>query len=80
MIPSFVEATTNMVKEWTKLVSSGVNEIDILSEFSVLTSDIISRIAFGSSYAEGDHIFRLLKQRIFILTEAIHSVYIPGSR
>ncbi|GLJ13558.1 hypothetical protein SUGI_0215300 [Cryptomeria japonica] len=80
MIPSFVEATSNMLREWSKLVSSGANEIDIVSEFPVLTSDIISRTAFGSSYAEGNHIFLLLKQRILILLESIRSVYIPGSR
>ncbi|XP_057827275.2 cytochrome P450 734A1 [Cryptomeria japonica] len=80
MIPSIAESGTNMCREWRNLISSGSNEIDVFKEFSVLTSDIISRTAFGSSYAEGNHIFHLLAQQILLLVERMRRVYIPGSR
>ncbi|XP_057827235.1 cytochrome P450 CYP72A616 [Cryptomeria japonica] len=80
MIPSIVESGSNMCREWRNLISSGANEIDVFKEFSVLTSDIISRTAFGSSYAEGNHIFRLLTQLLLLVFERFRRVYIPGSR
>ncbi|KAH9302632.1 hypothetical protein KI387_014215 [Taxus chinensis] len=80
MIPLIAECGTNMLGEWKTLLSSGANEIDVLKEFSILTSDIISRAAFGSSYAEGNHIFHLQAQQILLTFETFHSVHIPGSR
>ncbi|KAH9313967.1 hypothetical protein KI387_022594 [Taxus chinensis] len=80
MIPSIAECSTNMLREWSKLVSSGVNEIDVYKEFSVLTSDIISHTAFRSSYAEGNHIFHLQAQYVLLAFESFCRVYIPGSR
>lgn len=80
MIPSIAESGTNMCREWRNLISSGANEIDVFKEFSVLTADIISRTAFGSSYAEGNNIFRLQSQQLLLLFERFRRVYIPGSR
>ncbi|KAH9313969.1 hypothetical protein KI387_022596, partial [Taxus chinensis] len=78
MVPSIVESCTNMLREWSKSISSGSNEIDVFKEFCILTSDIISRTAFGSSYAEGKHIFHLQAQQVLLFFEAIRSVPIPG--
>ncbi|KAH9313966.1 hypothetical protein KI387_022593, partial [Taxus chinensis] len=80
MIPSIAESGTNMFREWSKLISSGANEFDVFKELSILTSDIISRTAFGSSYAEGNYIFDLQAQQILLMFERFRSVYIPGSR
>ncbi|XP_057827254.1 cytochrome P450 CYP72A616 [Cryptomeria japonica] len=80
MIPQIVECGTNMIEEWRKLVSSGANEINVLKEFSCLTSDIISHTAFGSSYAEGKYMFHLLSQRLLLIFEKSRSFNIPGSR
>ncbi|XP_057827293.1 cytochrome P450 CYP72A616 [Cryptomeria japonica] len=80
MIPQIAECATNMIEEWRKLVSSGANEINVLKEFSCLTSDIISHTAFGSSYAEGKYMFHLLSQRLLLIFEKSRSFNIPGSR
>ncbi|XP_057827264.2 cytochrome P450 CYP72A616 [Cryptomeria japonica] len=80
MIPEIAECGTNMIEEWKTLVSSGANEINVLKEFSCLTSDVISRTAFGSSYAEGKHLFHLLSELILLRFEKSRRVFIPGSR
>ena len=79
MIPQIAERGTNMIEEWENLVSSGSNEIDVLKEFTCLTSDIISGTAFGSSYAEGKYMFHLLSQWMMLLFERSRSIEILGS-
>uniref|UniRef100_A0A0C9S6X4 TSA: Wollemia nobilis Ref_Wollemi_Transcript_14198_1611 transcribed RNA sequence n=1 Tax=Wollemia nobilis TaxID=56998 RepID=A0A0C9S6X4_9CONI len=80
MTPLFVESTVNMLQEWSKLVSLGSKEIDVHKEFGILTSDVISRTAFGSSYTEGKRIFDLQAQHLVLMFERFRSVQIPGSR
>ncbi|XP_059073178.1 cytochrome P450 734A1-like [Cryptomeria japonica] len=80
MIPEITECGTNMIEDWRKLVSSGANEINVFKEFSCFTSDVISRTAFGSSYAEGKHVFHLLSQLVLLRFERSRRVNIPGSR
>ncbi|GLJ13582.1 hypothetical protein SUGI_0215770 [Cryptomeria japonica] len=80
MIPSIVQSGITMLTEWSKLVSSGANEIEVFKDFCILTSDIISRTAFGSSYAEGKHIFHLLDQQLLLYFEVMRTVHIPGFR
>jgi len=43
------------------LSSDGKCEIDVSPFLQKLTCEVISRTAFGSSYAEGEKIFQLLK-------------------
>ncbi|PRQ40577.1 putative cytochrome P450 [Rosa chinensis] len=57
MIPAMVASTETMLKGWKNHEGE---EIEVFEEFRLLTSDVISRTAFGSSYLEGKNIFDLL--------------------
>ena len=45
-----------------------------------LSADVISRAAFGSSYAEGQKIFQLLKEQVGLALSMLQSIYFPGLR
>ncbi|KAI3722962.1 hypothetical protein L2E82_34210 [Cichorium intybus] len=81
MVPAFKLSGGEMLEKWEKLVTSkGSCELDIWPDLQALTSDVISRTAFGSSYEEGLQIFELIKEQSALVQEAVMSVYIPGSR
>ncbi|KAH9290056.1 hypothetical protein KI387_034173, partial [Taxus chinensis] len=69
-----------MLDEWSKLVLSGVSELEVFKEFRNLTADIIARTAFGSSYVEGKHIFNMQAKQMDLTSELFRSVavHIPG--
>jgi len=70
-----------MLKEWEQIVpDERSKELDIWPQFQKLTSDMISRTAFGSSYEEGRRIFELQKEQAEIIMKQFNSIYIPGSR
>ncbi|CAI0390489.1 unnamed protein product [Linum tenue] len=55
MIPAMVASVEAMLHRWRD-----AKEIDAYREFKVLTSEVISRTAFGSSYVEGKNVFDML--------------------
>ena len=62
MVPEFLVSCWNLIDRWKMLVASdGWSEIDINPELQSLSTDVISRAAFGSSYKEGKKIFELQK-------------------
>ncbi|XP_021619713.1 cytochrome P450 CYP749A22 isoform X2 [Manihot esculenta] len=75
MVPAMVESVEVMLKRWGHHEEK---EIDVFQEFKVLTSEIISRTAFGSSYLEGEKIFDMLKKMTTIIARNHYKVRIPG--
>ncbi|KAM7497791.1 hypothetical protein LguiA_022205 [Lonicera macranthoides] len=70
-----------LTSTWEKKVSTeGSCELDVLPYLETLTSDVISRTAFGSSYEEGKNIFRLQKELVELVIQSSLSVSFPGSR
>ncbi|XP_057792293.1 cytochrome P450 CYP72A219-like [Salvia miltiorrhiza] len=81
MAPSFYMSCCDMLSEWEKMVpSEGAFELDVWPYLQTLTSDAISRTAFGSSYEQGRKIFELQKELASLLMKATISFFIPGFR
>lgn len=81
MVPAFHQSCSEMISKWEEMVSNeGWCELDVWPCLVNLTSDVISRAAFGSSYEEGKRIFHLIDQLRYLTQQLIQSVYIPGWR
>ncbi|XP_058766142.1 cytochrome P450 72A68-like [Vicia villosa] len=78
MTPSFFISCNDLISKWEEMISSdGSCEIDICPSLQNLTSDAISRTAFGSSYEEGKRIFQLQKELGELLMEVVTKSFIP---
>ncbi|RZC51615.1 hypothetical protein C5167_020038 [Papaver somniferum] len=61
MVPAMITAVEVMLEKWKYHEGK---EIDVYEEFRILTSEVISRTAFGSSYLEGKNIFEMLTKLV----------------
>ncbi|KAL4621470.1 hypothetical protein ACB092_06G230200 [Castanea dentata] len=67
--------------KWERLISeNGSCELDVWPYLENMSSDVISRTAFGSSYKEGRRIFELQKEQAQLVVKVDQSVYFPGLR
>ncbi|XP_059659700.1 cytochrome P450 CYP72A219-like [Cornus florida] len=82
MLPAFDLSCSEMMSKWEKMVSEkeGSCELDVWPYLQMLSSDVISRTAFGSSYEEGRRIFELQREQAELVLQAVQSIYIPGWR
>ncbi|XP_052482785.1 cytochrome P450 CYP749A22-like [Gossypium raimondii] len=74
MIPAVVASVETMLEKWK---SKEGKEIEVFQEFRLLTSEVISRTAFGSSYLEGEKIFDMLVTLTVIAGRNIYKAEIP---
>ncbi|KAK9934968.1 hypothetical protein M0R45_022087 [Rubus argutus] len=78
MIPAMITSTETMLEGWKNHQGK---EIEVFEEFRLLTSDVISRTAFGSSYSEGKNIFEMLfKISCLTMKSARFKPRFPGLR
>ncbi|PRQ40548.1 putative cytochrome P450 [Rosa chinensis] len=76
MIPAMIASTETMLKRWQNHEEG--KEIEVFEEFRLLTSEVISRTAFGSSYLEGQDIFEMLMKLASFLVKNTYRLRIPG--
>ncbi|CAN0896234.1 Cytochrome P450 CYP749A22 [Linum grandiflorum] len=75
MIPAMVTSVEAMLQRWEM---DDVKEIDAFPEFKILSSEVISRTAFGSSYMEGKNVFQMLMKLGIIVNRNNYKTGIPG--
>ena len=81
MLPAFCQSCSDMISKWESVVSEeGSIELDVWPYLQNLSSDMISRTAFGSSYEEGRNIFELQRELAELVFQSGLSIYIPGRR
>ncbi|KAL2322252.1 hypothetical protein Fmac_026631 [Flemingia macrophylla] len=81
MVPTISTSCCSLIERWQELVKAEEScEVDVYSELSVLSGEVIARTAFGSSYQEGKKIFELQHEQALLMREAYWSTYIPGLR
>ncbi|KAL9668271.1 hypothetical protein QQ045_002650 [Rhodiola kirilowii] len=80
-VPEIVESTEQMLKNWEAARGGKkVFELEVSKEVHLLTADILSRTAFGSSFEEGKQIFENQEKLMALTFLAFQSIYIPGFR
>ena len=81
MLPAFYQSCIDMISQWERLISEdGSCELDVWPYLENMSSDVISRTAFGSSYKEGRRKFELQKEQAQLFVKVSQSVYFPGLR
>ncbi|KAI8539356.1 hypothetical protein RHMOL_Rhmol09G0176200 [Rhododendron molle] len=75
MVPAMIESVEMMLERWKHHEGK---EIEVFEEFRLLTSEVISRTAFGSSYLEGEVIFEMLIKMVFLFSRNMHKIRLPG--
>ncbi|KAJ8532178.1 hypothetical protein K7X08_012101 [Anisodus acutangulus] len=81
MLPAFYLSCSEMLNKWEEIVPMETSfELDVWPDLQMMTSEVISRTAFGSSYEEGKIVFELQKEQAEYVMEVARSIYIPGSR
>ncbi|PWZ04273.1 Cytochrome P450 72A14 [Zea mays] len=81
MLPAFASCCADLVSTWERLVVAADGEpceVDIWPEMQRLTGDVISRVAFGSSYLEGRKIFELQEEQVHLAMLVAGKIHIPG--
>ena len=76
-LPAMITSTEIMLERWKE--NEG-KEVEVFEEFRLLTSEVISKTAFGSSYLEGKNIFEMLMKLTLIVSRNARNNRFPGIR
>ncbi|OMO80853.1 Cytochrome P450 [Corchorus capsularis] len=74
MTPAMIASVETMLDKWKQFEGK---EIEVFQELKLLTSEVISRTAFGSSYLEGEKIFDMLTRLAVLASRNPSQTKIP---
>ncbi|CAL5431032.1 unnamed protein product [Camellia sinensis] len=74
MVPAMISSVEMMLERWKQ---HECEEIEVFEEFRILTSQVISMTAFGSSYLEGKDIFEMLTKLGIITSRNVFKIKLP---
>lgn len=72
-----ITSVDTMLEKWKNYESK---EIEVFEEFRILTSEVISKTAFSSSYLEGQNIFDMLMKLTLLLSRNVRKIRSPWMR
>ncbi|XP_047978054.1 cytochrome P450 CYP749A22-like [Salvia hispanica] len=75
MVPEMSSSVAMMLEKWGNYEG---REIDVFQEFRVLTNEVISRTAFGSSYMDGKLIFEMKEKLTALAAKNLFKLRFPG--
>ncbi|XP_022727338.1 cytochrome P450 CYP749A22-like isoform X3 [Durio zibethinus] len=75
MTPAMIASVEMMMERWKQHEGK---EIEVFEEFRLLTSEVISRTAFGSSYLDGKKIFDMLMRLSVLTNRNMFKARFPG--
>ncbi|KZV38334.1 hypothetical protein F511_24093 [Dorcoceras hygrometricum] len=75
MTPAMISSARTMVDRWRNYVGK---EIEVCEQFRLLTAEVISRTAFGSSYLEGIFIFETITKFITLISRNTFNIRFDG--
>ncbi|XP_073135851.1 cytochrome P450 CYP749A22-like isoform X2 [Henckelia pumila] len=75
MVPEMSSSVSTMLEKWKHYDGE---EIDVFKEFGLLTTEVISRTAFGSSYLEGKYIFEMVAKLTATTVRNVNKIRFPG--
>ncbi|XVE74385.1 hypothetical protein DITRI_Ditri12bG0012700 [Diplodiscus trichospermus] len=74
-VPAMIASVVMMLGKWKQYEGK---EIEVFEEFKLLTSEVISKTAFGSSYLDGKKIFDMLQRLSFLTNRNLFKTRFPG--
>ncbi|KAL2546602.1 Cytochrome [Forsythia ovata] len=77
MVPAMISSVQDMLEKWRNYESK---EIEVWPEIKILTSEVISRTAFGSSYQEGKNIFEMITKLSVIFGRNANKIQLLNNR
>ncbi|XP_014515028.1 cytochrome P450 72A15 [Vigna radiata var. radiata] len=82
LVPIFCESCDEMVMQLETALSSsnGSSELDLWPFVQNVSSDVLARAGFGSSYQEGKRVFELQREMLQLTMTLFKFAFIPGYR
>ncbi|KAK8483416.1 hypothetical protein V6N11_021234 [Hibiscus sabdariffa] len=74
MSPAVIASVETMLERWKQIHGK---EVELFEQFRLLSSEVISRTAFGSSYVDGEKIFDMLTKLSVITNRNIFKTRFP---